>query len=422
MKAHSNVLGILLLTGACGDDLAGGDGSDAGGATEGEVTTETGITSNPTSSGNPSGSTQTSSDSTGEDPPLTCSARRHTLLGDTPCARLGVGDLDADGVDDLLAIEGPISSFLGSTNADRRMYSYRGGDALLDTPEIHCCMDAGAPWIATQLDLNGDGLDDFAIMAEQDEVLGDVGNNFEDVTVWIRGPAGGFVSRGRLSRTSSGRGLQVAAGHVLAETPGLAIAGRETLWLARPDGIDLTMAAPAIPLGASAVALGITDLDEDGVEDILALLPESLVLVRSLGDGTLEIQGTYPTPIGASSMHVADIDGDGRDDVLLRGLEELAFGELEAGGPIWSTQTLSTEGPTTLVDIDDDGGLDLATTSGTELRVHLGLTDGTFADQALTLSNALGEDIADLRAADFDGDGRSELAVCDAEGVLVVQP
>ncbi len=422
MRPQTHVLGFVVLLAACGDDLGGGGGSDADSATGGESGPETSVSSGPTSSGHTSQSTQTPSGSTGDIPPLTCSARRHTLLDDKPCGRLGVGDLDADGVDDLLAIEGPISGFFGSEGVDRRMYSYPGVEPLLDTPEIHCCMDAGTPWTAVRLDVNGDGLDDFAVVADQNEVSGDVGNRFEDVTLWIRGPAGGLVSRGRVSRTGFGRGQQVAAGRLFPDGPGLVVAEREALWSTRPEGIDLATAGPTIILEAPAVALGVTDLDGDGIEDVVALLPQSLALVRSVGDGTLEIVGAVATPFDTFSMHLADIDGDDRDDVLLVGTDEIAFAPLEIADLRWSTQSLSIAGPTALADIDDDGYLDLAATDGVELRIHLGSADGGFAAATMTLSNALGEDIVDLKAADFDGDGQSELAVCDAEGILVLQP
>ncbi len=418
MKTHGYVLGFALLGAACGDDVSAGaqDGGSTGGESTGPV-----ASSGPTSPSGTSGATQGSSETTGDEVPETCAARRHSLLGDLPCGRLGVGDLDADGVDDLYAIDGPTNGFLGIANASRRLYSYRGLDPLLGAPEIHCCMDAVDPSSASTLDVNGDGFDDVVVTAQKAEVNGDVGNTFEDVTLWMRGPAGGFLPGGRLSRTSAGRGQHVAAGRLLTDSAGLAVAQREVVWLSRPDGINLVIADTPITLEGAPLALGATDLDGDGIDDLVALLPEHLVLVRSPGDGSLDVQGTYPTPVGASSMHLADLDGDGRDDVLLIGADELAFAQLEADGPRWSTQELAADGPTALVDINGDGVLDLATANGAQLQVRLGSGDGTFGG-ATTLSTALGEDVVDLKAGDFDDDGRSELAVCDAQGILVVQP
>ena len=61
------------------------------------------------------------------------------------------------------------------------------------------------------------------------------------------------------------------------------------------------------------------------------------------------------------------------------------------------------------------------THAGVELIAYRGLGDGTFG-VATTSSTHLGESVVDLAFGDFDGDGRTELAVCDELGVLVVQP
>jgi hypothetical protein len=64
----------------------------------------------------------------------------------------------------------------------------------------------------------------------------------------------------------------------------------------------------------SAGKLRAADLDGDGISDLL-VLGDALVVYRGKGDGTFEAAGAYG--FGGSDFAVADLDGDGRPEVVV---------------------------------------------------------------------------------------------------------
>jgi FG-GAP-like repeat/EF hand len=64
----------------------------------------------------------------------------------------------------------------------------------------------------------------------------------------------------------------------------------------------------------SSGKLRVADLDEDGIAD-LVVLGDALVIYRGKGDGTFEVARAYG--FGGSDVAVADVDGDGRLDIVL---------------------------------------------------------------------------------------------------------
>lgn len=412
-------MAIALALVGCGDP-PGSDGSADGTATD--TTASGGTTASTVATG------LATADETGSTtgPSSGCPARRHTLLLAEACEGIAFGDLDADGISDLLVVPGGLD-FLPSATVWKRSYSYVGLDPLLSAPEVHCCFDAGSI-LQTQLyDINGDGRDDPLITELRTEVSGDVGTDLDTLEMQIRGPQGGYLGRRFLSQVPSAFGSipQAAIGELLPGGRAVAIAEGTQLALYEADGLVLVQPESSLALPEPVRDLGAIDLDDDGIDDIAALLGGSVLLLNNSGASTFEVGPESVPPALGPRLRIAQLDGAGAPELLIAGPEGIAVGTLDddALGISWQLDPLIIEGPLTLADVDADGLLDLVTVLDDQLVAHLGGGgDGSFAPIPAPLSSGVGAQVAELGAGDLDGDGRSELVVCDEQGILVVTP
>jgi len=126
-------------------------------------------------------------------------------------------------------------------------------------------------------------------------------------------------------------------------------------------------------LGQSLIA----DLDRDGVPDILDVLG-SADFRKGLGDGTFaQPVLSYAGPTGRDGTFLADLNGDGVPDLI--GIETFPL-------------------------LGDNG------TALPNLHVALGQGDGTFQ---YSFDRGVGLRLRSVAVADFNGDGRNDLAVVD---------
>jgi tetratricopeptide (TPR) repeat protein len=156
------------------------------------------------------------------------------------------------------------------------------------------------------------------------------------------------------------------------------------------------------------------DLDDDGDPDASFLGSDGLRIFLNGRDGTFAEAGLPETMREADALAVADIDADGRFDILLSGrngsvsritwrdeepwevAELLPAGDAAVAGPAGAVRLFAA-------DLDNNGALDLLR-SGTSTQVWL-------ADEAHRLQPlAATPDIAVTAIVDLDGDGRLDLA------------
>jgi uncharacterized protein (DUF2141 family) len=188
--------------------------------------------------------------------------------------------------------------------------------------------------------------------------------------------------------------------------------------------------------GASTLPLrtAVADVNGDGKLDALVTNSTANTLGVLLGDGTgkFTLQANAPSTGaggGPRAVAVADVNGDGKLDALVANYQSTTLGVLLGNGSGGFTlqaamPRLGVSNPTSLVvaDVNGDGKIDVLATdsNGGALSVLLGNGSGGFTYQSS--SPATGGDIPyDVAVADVNGDGKVDaLVVNNFDGTLGV--
>ncbi|MFN8304316.1 MAG: FG-GAP-like repeat-containing protein [Saprospiraceae bacterium] len=259
-------------------------------------------------------------------------------------------DLNVDGFPDLVA----------TRNDDRRVVYWYWNDGQGRFPsEPSDSLDIGFDLFQVVIaDLNGDGFPDFA--------------------TWEYGPSDGPV-----------------------------------IWYAGDGQGHFTEQAAQYYDGIPVDDFFAADMDADGDQDLI--LVEDAIFAVNLRWAANDGQGNFsnPQPIAtlptfASPIHITDINGDGLSDVLVLGIQTLY---LNTGAGGFETHNLTTNAGGTfgIGDVEGDGDLDLFAYTGQIGQVALiRNTDdpvpGTFVMEIVPVPGN-----SPMAAADYDGDGDPDL-------------
>ena len=278
---------------------------------------------------------------------------------------------------------------------------------------------AWSPWSLAVGDFNGDGVPDVAATS--------VDETYNSVAVWLNNGDGTFAPPVTYALTSSSpyaNSWTVAAGDFNGDHKlDFAVVGDTDstggILFGRGDGSF----APEVPFAissAGAEGIAVDDLDGNGKPDlVVATGGQSVGVLLNPGDGSFSQESTYAAGGGAWTLALADFNGDGHLDLAVaaspNGVSVLTNQGDGTFTPPVTFALRSTNQVNVLVagDFNDDGHPDLACTFFQSHGVAMWLNrgDGSFAPE---VDYSTGYWPTGIAVADFDGDGRTDLAVANS--------
>jgi hypothetical protein len=189
------------------------------------------------------------------------------------------------------------------------------------------------------------------------------------------------------------------------------------------NGPFINLSAITVGKGPTGVAVG--DLNGDGIPDIVTTnsADGTVSIILGNGDGSYGTPKTLATNAGPGAIVIADFNGDGNRDLIVgttsgNSTVQIFLGNGDGTFEAPATLNFGSERPVAfqVADFNGDGKLDLAIATvdsvAASVNIFLGKGDGTFAlvgtgGPGFSGSIALGG----LVAGDFDGNGTVDLAV-----------
>lgn len=173
------------------------------------------------------------------------------------------------------------------------------------------------------------------------------------------------------------------------------------------SGVTIT---PAQNLDFSSLAAG--DVNNDTYADLLAAYQTNVTVFLGNGSGALTNASTLPNMGSDFWTAVADLNGDGRLDVLSSGAYALGHGDGTFGVSLSYPSGYSLGLQFDVTDYDGDHRLDLAGTGQAGLLIAPGTGSGAFTRLFYL---PIGPGSAATVARDFNADGNTDFAVLDGQ-------
>jgi hypothetical protein len=256
-------------------------------------------------------------------------------------------------------------------------------------------------------DFNGDGKADLAV----------VGADGGYVSVLLSNGNGTFA--GRVVYYTGSSPLSITAADFNGDGKAdLAVANNFGLSVLQNNG-DGTFATSVNYSGGMSYSIIATDIDGDGKTDLAVVnyYSATVSVRRNNGNGTFAEKVDYATGTNPYSVTAADFNGDGKADLAVAnsGNKTVSILRNNGDGTFASRIDYSTGTKpysVTPLDFNSDGKADLAVAnSGSNtVSVLLNKGDGTFAAK---VDYATGTKPSSVTAADFDADGKPDLAVAN---------
>jgi FG-GAP-like repeat len=166
------------------------------------------------------------------------------------------------------------------------------------------------------------------------------------------------------------------------------------------------------------------DFNHDGKPDLLIATANFLWVLLGNGDGTFQAAVSSITGVALFSPVVADVNGDGKADVILVPGGNSAIAIFLGKGDGTFQPSIAGPGVTGLrfviaVDLNGDGKVDILTSSFSfitpfQLQMFVGHGDGTFANVPIVTSTTVSQSenqTMDFSVADLNGDGKLDLVM-----------
>ena len=290
---------------------------------------------------------------------------------------------------------------------------------------------AGAQTVSTYAvfaaDVNGDGKADLVTANTRDNT----------VSVFLGNGNGTFQAKQDFATGNSPRTVVAAdvdndgkLDLVTADTSGSTANGYVSVLLGNGDGTFRVKQDFATGAGtSSAIAV---DVNQDGKLDLVTTEKgrfsgdgTTVSVLLGNGDGTFQARQTYTVGNGPQDVKAADVNGDGKTDlVVANGYSDSVSVLLGNGDGTFQAKQDYAAGPSpfgiTLKDVNGDGILDIVTPNlGTPngVSVLLGNGNGTFQARQFYATNG---PAASVSLADVNGDGKVDIVASTTTGNLSI--
>lgn len=195
-------------------------------------------------------------------------------------------------------------------------------------------------------------------------------------------------------------------------------------------GTGAFTAKPNVAVGATPNAVVLRDLDGDGKFDMVVANPGggtgmgSISIALGNGDGTFKAPTTMTTAVGATGMAAADMDKDGKLDLVISHGAQGNVSFLKGNGATFAAPVIISAGGAAaraddiaVADFDKNGNLDVAVSNGASNNVSVlfGQGNGTFVSPPQTTATG-GTTPNGLIAVDINSDGFMDLITANQGG------
>ena len=332
-------------------------------------------------------------------------------VGTNPLS-LAVADFNNDGKADVVVVNEATSNvtvLLGNGNGG---FTATGGSPIAT---------GTFPYSVAVGDFNGDGNEDFAV----------ANLNSESVSVFLGNGTGGFSpASGSPFAVTAGPPSSVAVGDFNGD--GIAdlafgnnLSNKVSVLLGNGTGGFTPASGSPFAAGNTPFSVTIGDFNGDGKPDLaIANFGDNNVTVL-LGDGTGGFTAASGSPFAVGtaprSVTTGDFNGDGKLDIVAvnegSGNVTILLGNGAGGFTAASFPVGTSPFSAAVGDFNADGKLDLAVANDGSHNVTVLLGDGTgkFTEESGS-PFAAGNSPGSIAVADFNGDGRPDLAIADAFG------
>jgi hypothetical protein len=315
-----------------------------------------------------------------------------------------------------------VCAVLSLVGLEAQAQTYVFGNASYSAPGLSSTSPPQGNAAISTADFNGDSIPDVVILGSS--------SGEQVLSMFLGRPDGSFAPRVDYSVQATGFTVGDFNGDgkldVIVVTYGYTITG--SILLGNGDGT----LQPPVPLnqniGNGYSTAGSGDFNGDGKLDLLLLTPDfgsgaTMAILPGNGDGTFQAPVTYSVPV-APYVALGDFNGDGKPDIAISGSisgsGEVSILINNGDGTFKIPANYSISGNVqalTTADVDGDGKLDLVVpTGGTSASISVlrGNGDGTFGNPIVYTSNLLSVYSTSIAVADFNGDGKLDVALTNS--------
>jgi len=273
-----------------------------------------------------------------------------------------------------------------------------------------------SPFGVAAADVNNDGVPDLVATS----------NVTDSVYVWM-GPVGTVV-RSSYNIGTNISAIAIGQLHNLADVPDLVVANAGANSVAVMTNNGFSFAGQTLfPVGSGVNGVAVADMDGDGMQDIVSANFSSATVSVLLNNNqsTFAAKTEYPTGGSPWSVALVDLNHDGKLDAIVNDVLEVMLGDGAGGfGPRSSFYGFTSYG-IAVADFNGDGNLDIATAEGIEppgfslVGVLPGNGAGGFGTRA---EYTAGTRPVGVVAADLDFDGFPDLVTAnrDANSISIL--